>query len=73
MFMMSSGGLTSADLFAGKDAILSGPAGGVVAMARTGKAPGSNGSSASTWAAPRPMLRITTASSSEPSKPRSRA
>src|SRR5271155_3842570 len=36
MFMMSSGGLTSAKLFAGKDAILSGPAGGVVAMARTG-------------------------------------
>ena len=36
MFMMSSGGLTSAALFAGKDAILSGPAGGVVAMARTG-------------------------------------
>jgi 5-oxoprolinase (ATP-hydrolysing) len=35
MFMMSSGGLTSAGLFAGKDAILSGPAGGVVAMART--------------------------------------
>src|SRR5215470_7143602 len=30
MFMMSSGGLTSADLFQGKDAILSGPAGGVV-------------------------------------------
>jgi 5-oxoprolinase (ATP-hydrolysing) len=40
MFMMSSGGLTSADLFAGKDAILSGPAGGVVAMARTGKSAG---------------------------------
>ncbi len=36
MFMMSSGGLTAAGLFAGKDAILSGPAGGVVAMARTG-------------------------------------
>jgi 5-oxoprolinase (ATP-hydrolysing) len=36
MFMMSSGGLTSAKLFAGKDAILSGPAGGVAAMARTG-------------------------------------
>src|SRR5580692_3560097 len=36
MFMMSSGGLTLAGLFAGKDAILSGPAGGVVAMARTG-------------------------------------
>ena len=40
MFMMSSGGLTSAKLFAGKDAILSGPAGGVVAMARTGHAAG---------------------------------
>jgi 5-oxoprolinase (ATP-hydrolysing) len=40
MFMMSSGGLTSADLFAGKDAILSGPAGGVVAMARTGASAG---------------------------------
>ncbi len=40
MFMMSSGGLTSAELFAGKDAILSGPAGGVVAMARTGSSAG---------------------------------
>jgi 5-oxoprolinase (ATP-hydrolysing) len=40
MFMMSSGGLTSAKLFAGKDAILSGPAGGVVAMARTGVSAG---------------------------------
>src|SRR5580658_7245075 len=40
MFMMSSGGLTSATLFAGKDAILSGPAGGVVAMARTGSSAG---------------------------------
>src|SRR6516162_5290277 len=33
MFMMSSGGLTAAQLFQGKDAILSGPAGGVVGMA----------------------------------------
>jgi 5-oxoprolinase (ATP-hydrolysing) len=40
MFMMSSGALTSADLFAGKDAILSGPAGGVVAMARTAESAG---------------------------------
>ena len=40
MFMTSSGGLTSADLFAGKDAILSGPAGGVVAMAATARAAG---------------------------------
>ena len=37
MFMMSSGGLTAADLFQGKDAILSGPAGGVVGMAETGR------------------------------------
>src|SRR5271163_4305497 len=40
MFMMSSGGLTAADLFRGKDAILSGPAGGVVGMAETGLAAG---------------------------------
>lgn len=35
MFMQSSGGLTAADLFAGKDAILSGPAGGVVGAVET--------------------------------------
>ncbi|MGE4558783.1 MAG: hydantoinase B/oxoprolinase family protein [Desulfobulbus sp.] len=35
MFMQSSGGLTDAALFRGKDAVLSGPAGGVVGMART--------------------------------------
>lgn len=35
MFMQSNGGLTDARLFRGKDAILSGPAGGVVGMART--------------------------------------
>src|SRR5262249_30229152 len=40
MFMMSSGGLTAADLFQGKDAILSGPAGGVVGVAETGRAAG---------------------------------
>ncbi len=40
MFMMSSGGLTAAHLFQGKDAILSGPAGGVVGMAETGRAAG---------------------------------
>ncbi len=40
MFMMSSGGLTMADLFQGKDAILSGPAGGVVGMAETGREAG---------------------------------
>ena len=40
MFMMSSGGLTAAGLFQGKDAILSGPAGGVVGMADTGREAG---------------------------------
>ena len=39
-FMQSSGGLTAADAFRGKDAILSGPAGGVVAMAGTARAAG---------------------------------
>ncbi|ODT29611.1 MAG: 5-oxoprolinase [Kaistia sp. SCN 65-12] len=40
MFMMSSGGLTAADLFQGRDALLSGPAGGVVGMVETAKRAG---------------------------------
>ncbi|MGI9569976.1 MAG: hydantoinase/oxoprolinase family protein, partial [Desulfobulbia bacterium] len=40
MFMMSSGGLTAANLFQGKDAILSGPAGGVVGCVETAKLAG---------------------------------
>jgi len=35
LFMQSNGGLTDARAFRGKDAILSGPAGGVVGMAKT--------------------------------------
>ena len=35
MFMQSNGGLTDAHLFQGKDAILSGPAGGIVGAAQT--------------------------------------
>ena len=35
-FMQSNGGLTDANYFQGKDAILSGPAGGVVGMVKTG-------------------------------------
>jgi len=35
MFMQSNGGLTHAQLFQGKDSILSGPAGGVVGMVHT--------------------------------------
>jgi 5-oxoprolinase (ATP-hydrolysing) len=40
LFMQSSGGLTSAGLFRGKDAILSGPAGGVVGAVETARAAG---------------------------------
>jgi 5-oxoprolinase (ATP-hydrolysing) len=40
LFMQSSGGLTEAHHFQGKDAILSGPAGGIVGMARTAQAAG---------------------------------
>ena len=42
MFMQSNGGLTNADLFQGKDAILSGPAGGVVGMSKTAHVLGFN-------------------------------
>ncbi|WP_342641477.1 hydantoinase B/oxoprolinase family protein [Rhodoligotrophos ferricapiens] len=40
MFMMSSGGLTDARLFQGRDAILSGPAGGVVGCVETARIAG---------------------------------
>ena len=40
MFMQSSGGLTDAQAFQGKDAILSGPAGGVVGCVRTSQMAG---------------------------------
>ena len=40
MFMRSNGGLTDARFFQGKDAILSGPAGGVVGMARVSEGAG---------------------------------
>jgi len=40
LFMQSSGGLTEGARFHGKDAILSGPAGGIVGMARTAEASG---------------------------------
>ena len=40
MFMQSNGGLTDAHRFQGKDALLSGPAGGVVGMVRTAGAAG---------------------------------
>ena len=40
LFMQSNGGLTDASSFQGKDAILSGPAGGVVGMVRTARQAG---------------------------------
>ncbi len=40
LFMQSNGGLTEAASFRGKDSILSGPAGGIVGMARTAGAAG---------------------------------
>ena len=40
LFMQSSGGLAEAHAFRGKDAILSGPAGGIVGMARTAELAG---------------------------------
>ncbi len=40
LFMQSNGGLTGAGAFRGKDAILSGPAGGIVGMAATAEAAG---------------------------------
>ena len=39
-FMRSDGGLTGAEEFRGKDSIMSGPAGGIVGMARTAQAAG---------------------------------
>ncbi|MCZ8019956.1 hydantoinase B/oxoprolinase family protein [Novosphingobium sp.] len=40
LFMQSSGGLAGGARFRGKDAILSGPAGGIIGMARTAEASG---------------------------------
>ncbi|WP_138936570.1 hydantoinase B/oxoprolinase family protein [Roseovarius arcticus] len=42
LFMQSNGGLTEARRFQGKDAILSGPAGGIVGMVHTGRAAGAD-------------------------------
>ncbi|MEV0416316.1 hydantoinase B/oxoprolinase family protein [Streptomyces sp. NPDC050448] len=42
MFMQSNGGLAAAEHFRGKDAVLSGPAGGIVGMARLSQQAGHN-------------------------------
>ena len=72
-FMQSNGGLADAAGFQGKDAILSGPAGGIVGAARTAAMAGWTTSSASTWAARRPMSHFMPVGSSVPSRPRSPA
>ncbi|MBV1900589.1 MAG: hydantoinase B/oxoprolinase family protein, partial [Kordiimonadaceae bacterium] len=41
-FMQSNGGLTSANTFEGKDAVLSGPAGGIVGAAKSGERAGAS-------------------------------
>jgi 5-oxoprolinase (ATP-hydrolysing) len=74
MFMQSSGGLTAAELFQGKDAILSGPAGGVVGMVETG--PHGRLRQAHRLRHGRHLDRrrpLMTASSNAPSKPKWRA
>jgi 5-oxoprolinase (ATP-hydrolysing) len=73
MFMMSSGGLTAAELFQGKDAILSGPAGGVVGMAETGRQPDCIALSASTWVVRRQTYPILTANTNAHLRPKSPA
>ncbi|WP_028311205.1 hydantoinase B/oxoprolinase family protein [Derxia gummosa] len=60
-FMQSNGGLTEAARFAGKDAILSGPAGGIVGMVRTALAAGlADGEAAGATAGAVPMAQAAT-------------
>ena len=68
--LTSAGGLVDADRFVGKDSILSGPAGGVVGFSQWPGPPGSSGPSASTWAAPAPTSRGSTAATSWSTRPR---
>lgn len=72
MFMQSNGGLTDAAKFQGKDAILSGPAGGVVGMSVRPKWMALNRLSALIWAARRPTYRTMTANMNATLRPRLR-
>ena len=69
-FMQSSGGLTDARTFRGKDSILSGPAAGSWAWPGRRRRRASARSSASTWAAPPPTCRTTPANTSGSTRPR---
>ena len=71
MFMPSNGGLREATHFRGKDAVLSGPAGGSSERPVPPGRPASRRSSASTWVARPPMSPTTRASSSANSARRS--
>jgi 5-oxoprolinase (ATP-hydrolysing) len=73
MFMMSSGGLTAADMFQGKDAILSGPAGGVVGAVETAQMAGFDKIIGFDMGGTSTDVAITTAPMSAPSTPKSPA
>ena len=70
-FKTSGGGLVRADVFRGRDAVLSGPAGGVIAVASLTDLDAMRRSPwVSTWAAPRPTSRGSRAGSSVETTPR---
>jgi 5-oxoprolinase (ATP-hydrolysing) len=71
--MMSSGGLTAADMFRGKDAILSGPAGGVVGMVETAALAGFDKVIGFDMGGTSTDVAIMMATTSAPSTPRSPA
>jgi 5-oxoprolinase (ATP-hydrolysing) len=73
MFMQSNGGLTDARLFQGKDAILSGPAGGIVGMVATAEMAGFDKMIGFDMGGTSTDVATTTAPTSAPSRPRSPA
>ena len=70
-FMQSNGGLVGAANFRGRDAILSGPAGGIVGMVETGRAAGFEKIVGFDMGALLPMSRIMQANSNARSRPSS--
>jgi 5-oxoprolinase (ATP-hydrolysing) len=70
MFMQSNGGLIDARLFQGKDAIFSGPAGGVVGMTRTAAMSGLHQLIGLTWVELQRTLHTSMVSMNAVSKPR---
>lgn len=70
LFMMSSGGLTAAHLFHGRDAILSGPAGGIVGAVQTSRIAGYDRIISFDMGVPRPTWRTMPARSRTTSRRR---